>query len=69
MPPNDLPEASEPLNAEVSKSLRQDIPLMAIRNMSFKLMNGFSLPQALKINFFGHLQKEHCCPAIELYLW
>ena len=52
----------------MSKSLRQDIPLMAIRNMSFKLMNGFSLPGALKINFFGHLQKEHCAPAAKMVL-
>lgn len=41
---------------------------MAIRNMSFKLMNGFSLPGALKINFFGHLQKEHCAPAAKMVL-
>ncbi|CAJ1350257.1 unnamed protein product [Effrenium voratum] len=42
------------------KAMSVDVPLVALRNMSCKLMDGFQLPGALDVNFFGDLQKKFC---------
>ncbi|CAL1141075.1 unnamed protein product [Cladocopium goreaui] len=43
-----------------AKTLRKDLPLLALRNMSLKLMQAFGMPGALEVNFFGNLQKPFC---------
>lgn len=44
----------------VSRFSRMDLPLVAVRNMSIKLMHTFQLPGALEVNFFGDLKKPFC---------
>lgn len=42
------------------RTLRQDVPLVAVRNMSCKLMIIFDEPDPQDVNFFGSISKKFC---------
>lgn len=42
------------------RTLRQDVPLVAVRNMSCKLMITFDEPDPQDVNFFGSISKKFC---------